>query len=111
MIIHNDKTNDRYYLRAHHGVRFAGRALPVSHQTTVVSSEHRVQDRLAEGPVDRRLIGVVPRFGIGRVETIVETISPGPLAAVPGLAGRHLEVRQGDLVWLRTHHHLGSRQA
>jgi len=80
----------RGYLGAHHGVRFAGRALPVSHQAAVVSGEHRVENGLAEAAVDGRLIGVIPGFRVRRVEAIIETISPGPLAAVPGLAGRHL---------------------
>lgn len=99
-----------WYLCAHHGVGFTRRTLPISYQAIVVPGEHDVQDGLTECLVDRRLGGVILCFGIRRIETVIENISPGPLAAVAGLTRRHLQIRQGNLIRFRADHHFGSRQ-
>lgn len=98
------------YLCAHHGIGFTRRTLPVSYQAIIVTGEHDVQDGLAECLVDHRLGGVMLCFGIRRIETVIETISSDPLATVPGLARRHLQIRQGNLIRLCADHHFGPRQ-
>lgn len=94
--------------RAHHGVGFPRRALPVSQQARIIPGEHGVQDGPAERLVNGSLCGMILRCGIRRVEAIVETISSRPLATIPGLARRHLQVCQEYLARLRVDHHLAS---